>query len=481
MPESPSRPILHLFVGLHKTGSSAIRFMLDLHRDLFPAYGFHVPRATMTRYVGPNWNGGHNNLPWEICGNHPVIPNCGSLADLVDEIGRYPERQHIVFSEDLDQANAAQVRRLAEAFAAFDVRVIVFLRRQTEWIYAMAAEENKWFGATSRTEWCRAQAGRNAKLDQHGLCRLWSNAFGTLTIRRYEEVKSRIWEAFLDCCGAPESLKMAFAGQTVPPINSTLDEQALDLIQWASDYAATQGIRPDYFNSLIAPAVAAASTELLGKRKGKPALDSETASRLLASARASDQALAEDFGLAPLSDEPASAAFATGPVTPEQRQSLETMAKLIVAASCEISTRLGNRLRRLGLEKGFSTRLRLDEEIDVACSPWPSSPAAPSPLLEEWVMKTLTSKGDGLYLERKQDNCKVFKRINGSLHELQGIGEEAWRSLLATIQAKAHLNPLSWNNIREGEMRFEQAVPTLILQVRHVLTPEGEIIILEWK
>jgi type II secretory ATPase GspE/PulE/Tfp pilus assembly ATPase PilB-like protein len=157
------------------------------------------------------------------------------------------------------------------------------------------------------------------------------------------------------------------------------------------------------------------------------------------------------------------------------------MAKLLVAASCEISTRLGNRLRKFDLEEGLSTRPRLDEEIDAACSPWPSSPAAPSPQLEEWVMETLASKGDGLYLERKQDKGKAFKRINGSLHELQGIGEEAWRSLLATIQAKAHLNPLSWNNIREGQIRLEQVVPSLDLQVHHVLTPEGEIIILEWE
>src|SRR5262245_51089124 len=140
-----ARPVVHLFVGLHKTGSSAIRFMLDVHRELLDRHGFHLPRATWTQYVDGFWNGGHNNLAWEICARRPIVAEWGSVAALVAEIQDRPGLQHIVFTEDLDFAGPDDIERLREAFAAFDVRVVVFLRNQIEWLRSMGSEERKFF------------------------------------------------------------------------------------------------------------------------------------------------------------------------------------------------------------------------------------------------------------------------------------------------------------------------------------------------
>mgnify|MGYP003336816964 CR=1 FL=1 len=66
-PRRSHKPVVHLFVGLHKTGSSAIRLMLDFHGSMLDRHGFPLPRAGWTRYINGFWNGGHNNVPWEIC------------------------------------------------------------------------------------------------------------------------------------------------------------------------------------------------------------------------------------------------------------------------------------------------------------------------------------------------------------------------------------------------------------------------------
>ena len=44
-PRRSHKPVVHLFVGLHKTGSSAIRLMLDFHGSMLDRHGFHLPRA----------------------------------------------------------------------------------------------------------------------------------------------------------------------------------------------------------------------------------------------------------------------------------------------------------------------------------------------------------------------------------------------------------------------------------------------------
>ena len=375
-------PVVHLFVGLHKTGSSAVRFVLDTHRDLFSQHGFHIPAATWTRYIEGDWNGGHNNLTWEVCGSRPTVPQCGSVADLVREIAARPDRQHIVLSEDLDIAGAEHVTKLKDIFGAFDVRVIVFLRNQLNWVHAMYAEDNKWLGATTLAEWCRTHVGIDPRLNFHDVCRLWADAFGRITIRCHEQIRTRIADAFLECCDAPEALRAALAERGVPIVNPTPDEVSLTLIRHASAFAATTGITGAYFNSVIAPAIVAAR-QTLSLPRTRATIDPETADVLVPLMRSSNRTLCDAFGVT-LGPE------YLNPVSPDvgsdngiSNRLLEDMAKLVVSAACDITTRSGARLRRLAGTNGPGDALLDGADIDGfarSCSPWRPSPEAPSPL-----------------------------------------------------------------------------------------------------
>src|SRR6187402_2339630 len=171
------RPVVHLFIGLHKTGSTAIRFMLDVHRDLLPQHGFYLPLATWTRYIKHSWNGGHNNVAWELFKQRP-IPAYGSIADLAREIQEHPAHQHILLTEDLDTAAEEHIETLRQSLSACDVRIIIFLRNQVDWIQSSSGEDQKWFGAPSFDTWCRSHVGPDNRLDLHALCARWKRAFG---------------------------------------------------------------------------------------------------------------------------------------------------------------------------------------------------------------------------------------------------------------------------------------------------------------
>ena len=473
-------PVVHLFVGLHKTGSSAVRFVLDVHRDLFSQYGFHIPAATWTRYIEGAWNGGHNNLTWEVCGSRPTVPNCGSVADLVREITARPDRQHIVLSEDLDIARAEHVKKLRDVFGAFDVRVIVFLRNQLDWVHAMYAEDNKWLGATTLSEWCRTHVGSDPRLNFHDVCRLWADAFGGITIRCHEQIRPRIADAFLECCDAPEALRAALAERGVPLVNPTPDEVSLTLIRHASAFAATTGITGAYFNSVVAPAIVSARQTLSVPRR-RATIDPETAHVLVPFMRTSNGALREAFGVA-LGPE------YLDPVAPDVEPDigipdrlLEDMAKVVVSAACDITTRSGARLRRVAGTNGPGPALLDGADIDGfarSCIPWRQPPEGATPL-DDLFATLLDEEDDGLYLERDGATRTAYRRVSGSMRKLRDFGEQEWLDALLTLQARAGLNTVSWNNIREGRFVVDCDGVALHLSAQHAPTATGEIVVIE--
>lgn len=474
------RPVVHLFVGLHKTGSSAIRFVLDAHRDVFSQHGFHIPAATWTRHIEGAWNGGHNNLTWEVCGSRPTVPNCGSVADLVHEISVQPDRQHIVLSEELDIARAEHVSTLRDVFGAFDVRVIVFIRNQLDWVHAMYAEDNKWLGATTLSEWCRTHVGSDPRLNFHDVCRLWADAFGRITIRCHEQIRPRIADAFLECCNAPEALRAALAERSVPLVNPTPDEVSLTLIRHASAFATTSGVTGAYFNSVISPAIVAAR-QTLSVPKRRATIDPETADALIPFMRTSNGALRDAFGveLGPEYLDPVIPDVDLGIGIPDRL--LEDIARVVVSAACDITTRSGTRLRRLTGTNGPAQALPDGADIDAftrACIPWQPYPDGASPL-DDLVATLLDEEDDGLYLERDGATRTAYRRVSGSMRKLRDLSEQEWLDALATLQARAGLNTVSWNNIREGQLVVVRDGVALHLSVQHAPTAAGEIAVIE--
>lgn len=466
------RPVVHLFVGLHKTGSSAIRLMLDFHATLLDRHGFHLPRAAWTRYINRFWNGGHNNVPWAICGHHPVLPEFGTLSDLVAEIEALPEHQHIVFSEDLDYANGAQVESLAHALRMFDVRIVVFLRNQADWLQSLYTEEHKWFTPEPSADWFLDRVTHDRRLHLDALCVRWARPFGQrITIRPYENIRGHLFEAFLECCGAPDGLRTELAARSFPLVNASPDADTLAIIRQASAYARAQGIRPEFFNSVISPALVTAGAAMPRSTRRIP-MSAEARQRLQALMTRVNRAVVELFGLAlgpeywsAGQDQPQDLAPA-GAVTAER----------LVEMCLDLGTRAGTRMR-VSADTGEPSHAAA---LADTYYPW-ATEAEPSSVqrLQDLLVAAFPTDDAALYLERKGEQGVAFQQKDGRLVELRQLRQAEWGGLLLALQRQARLNRVSWNNLREGQLLVEGRAGHTPMWVRHVPTADGELAMIE--
>ncbi|MFN7916070.1 MAG: hypothetical protein U0Q55_12095 [Vicinamibacterales bacterium] len=468
-PRQSARPVVHLFVGLHKTGSSAIRLMLDFHGSMLDRHGFHLPKAGWTRYINGFWNGGHNNVAWEIGGHHPVLPEFGTLADLTAEIAGLPGHQHIVFSEDLDYANGAQVHRLAGALAAFDVRVVLFLRNQPAWLQSLYTEEHKWFTPEPAGDWFLDRIERDRRLHLDALCIRWAKAFdGRISIRCYEQVRDRVFDAFLECCGASRALRDELNARPLPAVNASPDADTLALIGRLSAAASRLGMRADYFNAVISPAVVTAGAALPGARR-RTAMSVDARARLLALmtrvngalASALDVELGPEYFDLPPDDAPAPSA----PVDEDGR---------LVGVFTALGIRLGTQVR---LAAAGPQAAALADSL----YPWaPDADMASSARLQALLDQVFGRDADAaLYLERTAERRVAFEQRGGHLQALAQFDQAGWKGLIQAVHVDAHLNRASWNNLREGQLRCAGARGDVRLWVRHVPTADGDVTMIE--
>lgn len=471
MPVAPtgSRPVVHLFIGLHKTGTSAVRLMLDFHGAMLARHGFHLPRACWTRYINRFWNGGHNNVPWEICGHHPVLPQFGTLADLVSEIAARPRLQHIVFSEDLDYANGAQVQALAAALSAFDVRVIVFLRNQPDWLQSHYTEEHKWFGTGEDADWFLDRVRHDRRLHLDALCIRWARAFGNrLTIRCYEDIRTGVFGAFLDACGAPTGLRDAFAARAMPLVNASPDARTIALVQAASSYAREQGIGAAYFNRVMAPALVTAGAAM-PRTRARIAMSDAARTELLVLMQRVNQAVAGAFGLE------LGAEYWALPAEPESRPEPALSPQLLMEMCIDLSTRAATRLRVAVDDPGAEFEALADSYY-----PWDrvGDPASRAPL-HALLADTLGPGPAALYLERRGNAGAAYRQHDGTLTALRSLGPAEWDDLVRVVRASARLNRVSWNNLCEGLLRFDGPRGAVPLWVRLVPAVDGEVVMIE--
>lgn len=471
-PRRSHKPVVHLFVGLHKTGSSAIRLMLDFHGSMLDRHGFHLPRAGWTRYINGFWNGGHNNVPWEICGHHPVLPQFGTLQDLVTDIASLPDRQHIVFTEDLDYANGAQVSRLAEALASFDVRVIVFLRNQPAWLQSLYTEEHKWYTPKAAADWFLDRVTHDRRLHLDALCIRWAKAFEhRITVRCYETIRHRVFDAFLECCGAPVAMREELGARSLPAVNASPDADTLALISRLSGEAEQRGVRPEYFNAVISPAVVTAGAAVPGTKRREP-MSAASREQLLALMSRVNTAVAQAFHLA-LGDE-----YFTVPPDEEPRAvSTEQESSRLMEAFMAMSLRLGTQFRLTDPIGSGSTTMALADSL----VPWPlqEEPAAHG-RLEALLAEVFASDDDAaLYCERVDDRGVAFEQRGGRLRALGDFTKDQWTGLVDAVHRRARLNRASWNDLREGEMRIDTRRGVTRAWVRYVPTATGDVAMIE--
>ncbi len=223
-------PRLILHIGTMKTGSSAIQRFFARNRAVLPAFGLHYPRAT-----GPEGEvlSKHNDLVEALRSEAGGTPHLhyGPSADVV---ARYLEvarsrRVTLLSAEGL----AALGPQAAQAFKGvgerFDLRVVVYLRRQDEWALSTYREhvmnpdiaEARPFAAWLASSEIRAQMNYDALLTA------WMHVVGEGAIRvlRYPQ-EMPVLPAFLKAADLPRSLMtLPFHGKRVK--ESVADEVLL--------------------------------------------------------------------------------------------------------------------------------------------------------------------------------------------------------------------------------------------------------------
>lgn len=167
------RIVLH--IGMERTGTSAVQRFLARNRTALRLMGVRYPRP---RSGAPEK---HQDLVHAIrSGDDEAIR---ALVAAYTEGARAPIT--VLSAEGLSGPDPAYARALSPLAGKFDVRVVVYLRRQDEWAlsaYKQAVLDPEKAEARPVSEWLDDPRTR-ARLDYSEMLTWWEEAFGAENIR----------------------------------------------------------------------------------------------------------------------------------------------------------------------------------------------------------------------------------------------------------------------------------------------------------
>src|SRR6056297_3330225 len=128
--------IVYLHLGQHKTGTSAIQSWLWQNRAAVCAAGYLLPETGMA-------NGAHHGFFYAFQGikNHNRPER--HLAALRDEIRACDADRVIVTSEEFERFTLPMVAALVQHLAEFDLRPILYIRRQESYLLSDYGQQIK--------------------------------------------------------------------------------------------------------------------------------------------------------------------------------------------------------------------------------------------------------------------------------------------------------------------------------------------------
>ncbi len=174
---------------MHKTGSSTLQRFLSRNRIGLRALGVYYPPSTG---ADGRRQPKHNALFTAISHEadfgvgHPVLgPSAALVEDLARRIEQSRARIAIVSAEGFSGERPVFARAFAPLATRFDVRIVVFLRRQDFWVesfYKQMVLSREVREARSFKDFLSAPSTR-AHLDYPAILGWWADAFDTRAIR----------------------------------------------------------------------------------------------------------------------------------------------------------------------------------------------------------------------------------------------------------------------------------------------------------
>lgn len=200
--------ILHL--GMHKTGSTALQAFLVAHAaNLLQHRSVLVPEAGRPM-LGEQLSDGHHQLAWMLDEDRSLHRerHCQPdvFARLRREIDDSAATTVILSSEELDALQRPEIERLAAELDGHDLQVVVYLRRQDQYVQAMYFTEIAYQRGKVADIEAFIHSGRCGSLDYAALLENWATVFGRerVVARRYERrqlLGGNVVKDFMDAVG----------------------------------------------------------------------------------------------------------------------------------------------------------------------------------------------------------------------------------------------------------------------------------------
>ncbi len=162
---------LFLHIGLYKTGSTTLQAHLQKNRNSLRNCGYLYPLTGASDMFDA-----HHNLAWLLRNPKVADPNLGTWKELHEEIKTANIDNVIISSENFQLNDQTQMDNLQSQLAAYEVKVIVYLRRQDrrlESLYTQRVKRGFYHG--NIFSFCESQRRRS---NYYKLLEPWKQIFG---------------------------------------------------------------------------------------------------------------------------------------------------------------------------------------------------------------------------------------------------------------------------------------------------------------
>lgn len=220
---------VYLHIGIPKTATTTIQKSLFENKKALLSSGYLYPDTGITDF-------GHHNLARELSHfqgqQSKFIPGKGTLDELVDEIDSSKVQNIIISSEVFAPLNEGGINILKNKLSNYNVRIIIYLRRQDHFLFSHWAQGVKYMTIVAPfNEWVKGRLSENKAMpvaNYKHLLKKWSSAFGKqniiLRIFEKEELQGHIFHDFLSACNVIEPAKYPFSNDlNISPSIKTLE------------------------------------------------------------------------------------------------------------------------------------------------------------------------------------------------------------------------------------------------------------------
>ena len=184
-----------LHIGMHKTGTTALQIFL--FKNEAKILNYHYPSVGRPSRASIRY--GHHDLPWSLLNRVEPAPDV-MWRQLLNEIKSAHAENIVLSSEEFDGLRSVQIGEMRRYLSDLDVKVIVYLRRQDEFVQASySTTVRKGKTVLPFDAYLKRIMG---KLDYYKLLMRWADDFGkeNVCVRVYSKERLVEGDTIKDFC-----------------------------------------------------------------------------------------------------------------------------------------------------------------------------------------------------------------------------------------------------------------------------------------